>query len=84
MLVQYYEDQLFVVGIAWGQFRGGYNYQLTSKESKYLYDHFEDTELIKKWVKQHAGDFETVEDFLLEVREKIKPFDDYHNWLDVN
>lgn len=84
MLVQYYEDRLIVVGITWGQSRGQYIYSLTSKESNYLYDHFEDAELIKKWCVQHAGDFMDVENFQLEVREKIKPFDNEDSWLDVN
>jgi len=84
MLVQYYENRLMVIGKTWGQFKGQTVYTLTLKESDYLYDQFEDTELIKKWVKQRAGDFETVEDFQLEVREKIKLFDDEDSWLELD
>lgn len=36
--------------------------------------------MVKRW----AGDFETVEDFQLEVREKIKLFDNEDSWLDID
>lgn len=81
MLVQYYADRLIVIGKTWGQVKGQYIYKLNSNESEYIYDHFEDEELIKGWVKRCAGDFETVEDFQLEVREKIKLFDNEDSWL---
>lgn len=81
MLVQYYENRLIVVGITWSQYRGQYIYSLTKEESDYLYTHFDETELIKNWCIQHAGDFMDVEDFQLEVREKTKLFDNEDSWL---
>lgn len=80
MLVQYYKDRLIIVGITWGHYKCKYIYELTLKESDFLYSQFEDYEFIKQWCIQRAEDFINVEDFQLEVREKTKLFDNEDSW----
>jgi hypothetical protein len=44
----------------------------------------DEPELLTKWISKYAGDFQIIKDYQLEVREKIKQFDDEDSWLVVN
>jgi hypothetical protein len=84
MLVQYYENRLIVVGTGWYNQPCSYVYTLKQEDTDYLYNLFEETELVKNWCKAYAGDFQEIHDFQLEVFEKTKLFDNEDSWLDVN
>lgn len=84
MLVQFYDNRLIIVGKLWCGHEGSCIYTLRKAEAECLYHQFDDQEFVKQWCDKHAGDFETVTDYQLEVFEKTKYFDNEDSWLHVN
>lgn len=84
MLVQYYDNRLIVVGKLWCGHEGSCVYTVQRADAKSLYDQFDDPDFVHQWCTKHAGDFESVKDYQLEVFEKTKPFDNEDSWLLVN